>query len=101
MRPWRISSTASSTVAKWERASDKRVACHLKFTQFDGEVGSGQRVVGCERRVMSFRMGIVGIHPAVFVRVANTGLTGYGTWKSAQRIENKGFANALFARNSK
>jgi hypothetical protein len=28
-------------------------------------------------------MGIVGIHPAVFVRVANTGVTGYGTWKSA------------------
>ena len=31
----------------------------------------------------SSRMGIVGIHPAVFVRVANTGVTGYGTWKSA------------------
>ncbi len=27
---------------------------------------------------MSSRMGIVGTHPAVFVRVANTGLTGYG-----------------------
>ena len=28
--------------------------------------------------------------PAVFVRVANTGVTGYGTWKSAQGYENKG-----------
>jgi hypothetical protein len=45
-------------------------------------------------------MGIVGTHPAVFVRVASKGLTGYGTWKSAQRIENKGFANELFARKS-
>jgi hypothetical protein len=43
-------------------------------------------------------MGIVGILPAVFVRAANTGLTGYGTWKSVQRIENKGFASVLFAR---
>jgi len=34
-------------------------------------------------------MGIVGTHPAVFVRVANTGLTGYGTWKSIRRM---GFA---------
>ncbi|MGB4783545.1 MAG: hypothetical protein WAQ77_02435, partial [Candidatus Acidiferrum sp.] len=33
-----------------------------------------------------------------FVRVANTGLTGYGTWKSPQRTENTGFANALFWR---
>ena len=45
-------------------------------------------------------MGRVGIHPAVFVRVASKGLTGYGTWKSAQRIENKGFAIALFSRES-
>jgi hypothetical protein len=36
--------------------------------------------------------------PAVFVRVANKGVTGYVTWKSAQRTENKGFANAPFAR---
>jgi hypothetical protein len=43
-------------------------------------------------------MGIVGIHPAVFVRVASKGVAGYGTWKSAQPLENKGFANALFAR---
>ena len=41
-------------------------------------------------------MGIVGIHPAVFVRVASTGVTGYGTWKSAQRIENKGFGKRPF-----
>ena len=27
--------------------------------------------------------------PAVFVRVANTGVRGYGTWKSAQAHENK------------
>jgi hypothetical protein len=46
-------------------------------------------------------MGIVGIHPAVFVRVASKRLTGYGTWKSAQRTENKGFANASFSRKSK
>jgi hypothetical protein len=45
-------------------------------------------------------MGIVGIHPVVFVRVASTGVTGYGTWKSAQRKENRRFANALFARKS-
>jgi hypothetical protein len=45
-------------------------------------------------------MGIVGIHPAVFVRVASKELTGCGTWKSAQPIENKGFANALSARRS-
>ena len=43
-------------------------------------------------------MGIVGTHPAVFVRVASKELTGYGTWKSSQEIENKGFANMLFAR---
>ena len=35
-------------------------------------------------------MGIVGTHPAVFVRVANTGVTGYGTWKSAEVYESKG-----------
>ena len=43
-------------------------------------------------------MGIVGMHPAVFVRVANKGVAGYGTWRSVQHIENKGFANALCAR---
>jgi hypothetical protein len=37
---------------------------------------------GSERKVWSFRMGIVGIHPAVFVRAANKGVAGYGTWKS-------------------
>jgi len=31
-----------------------------------------------EWSLTSSRMGIVGTHPAVFVRVANTGLTGYG-----------------------
>jgi hypothetical protein len=45
-------------------------------------------------------MGIVGIHPAVFVRVASKGLAGYGTWKSAQRAENNGFAKCLFVRKS-
>jgi hypothetical protein len=45
-------------------------------------------------------MGIVGIHPAVFVRVASKGVTGYGTWKSPQRKEKRRFANALFARKS-
>jgi hypothetical protein len=29
-------------------------------------------------------MGIVGVHPAVFVRVARKGVTGYVTWKSVQ-----------------
>jgi hypothetical protein len=43
-------------------------------------------------------MGSVGIHPAVFVRVASKGVAGYGTWKSAQRIENNGFTKRLFAR---
>ena len=33
------------------------------------------------------RMGIVGTHPAVFVRAASNGLTGYGTWQSAQALE--------------
>jgi hypothetical protein len=42
-------------------------------------------------------MGIVGMHPAVFVRVASKELTGYGTWKSLQGAENMGFASALFA----
>ncbi|HET8925434.1 MAG TPA: hypothetical protein VFN26_20795 [Candidatus Acidoferrum sp.] len=35
-------------------------------------------------------MGRIGVHPAVFVRVANKRLTAYGTWKSAQVLENKG-----------
>jgi hypothetical protein len=38
--------------------------------------------------------------PVVFVRVASKGLTGYGTWKSAQRIENTGFAEAVFVQES-
>jgi hypothetical protein len=42
-------------------------------------------------------MGIVGIHPAVFVRVASKGLTAYVTWKSAQHEENRGFTKVLFA----
>jgi len=42
------------------------------------------------REALSSIMGIIGIHPAVFVRVANTGLTGYGTWKSAEGVEKKG-----------
>jgi hypothetical protein len=42
-------------------------------------------------------MGIVGTHPAVFVRVASKGVTGYGTWKSAERIENKRLAKRPFA----
>ena len=35
-------------------------------------------------------LGRVGIHPAVFVRVANKGDTGYGTWKSSEVFEKKG-----------
>jgi hypothetical protein len=34
-------------------------------------------------------LGIVDTHPAVFVRVANTGVTGYAKRKSAEVIENK------------
>jgi hypothetical protein len=40
-----------------------------------------------EGSATSSRMGIVGIHAVVFVRVASKGLTGYGTWKSAQTLE--------------
>ena len=29
-------------------------------------------------------------HPGVFVRVANAGLTGYGTWKSLRRMAGRG-----------
>ena len=46
-------------------------------------------VASDECRVASSRMGIVGVHPAVFVRVASKGLTGYGTWKSAQGTDLK------------
>jgi hypothetical protein len=34
-------------------------------------------------------MGIIEVHPAVFVRVANKGLRTYGKWKSAEVLENK------------
>jgi hypothetical protein len=34
-------------------------------------------------------MGIVGTHPAVFVRVANKGLAGYGTWKSIRKMGDR------------
>jgi hypothetical protein len=40
---------------------------------------------------MSSRMGIVGVYPAVYVRAANKELTVYGTWKSAQGADLKGF----------
>jgi hypothetical protein len=30
-------------------------------------------------------MGIVGTHPAVFARVANKEVAGYGTWKSVRK----------------
>jgi hypothetical protein len=43
-------------------------------------------------------MGIFGVHPAVFVRVASKGLTGFGTLESLQGIEKKGFAKELIAR---
>ena len=52
-----------------------------------------------EWRGRSSRMGIVGIHPAVFVRVARKGLRGYGTWKSAQGIDFKEVILARFLRN--
>jgi len=43
-----------------------------------------------QRRGASSELGRVGIHPAVFVRVANKGLAGYGTWKSVEVAEKKG-----------
>jgi len=48
-------------------------------------------------------MGIFDKHPAVFVRVANTGVIGYVTWKSAEVDEKKGlkkrgFGSALWGR---
>jgi len=36
-------------------------------------------------------MGIVGVYPAVYVRAANKELTVYGTWKSVQGADLKGF----------
>src|SRR6267154_1795015 len=36
-----------------------------------------------EHAAQSSRLGILGTHPAVFARVPNKGLRGYGTWKSA------------------
>jgi hypothetical protein len=35
-------------------------------------------------------MGILGTHPAVFVRVANKGLAGYGTWKRVRKMGDGG-----------
>ena len=35
-------------------------------------------------------MGIVGTHPAVFVRVANKGVAGYRTWKRVRKTGGKG-----------
>jgi hypothetical protein len=32
--------------------------------------------------------------PAVFVRVANKEVTGYGTWKSVRKMEDGAFGNA-------
>ena len=49
---------------------------------------------------MSSRMGIVGWHPAVYVRAANKELTVYGTWKSAQGADLKGFIFGFFRTSS-
>ena len=53
---------------------------------------------------MSSRMGIVGWHPAVYVRAANKELTVYGTWKSAQGADLKefifGFSRASSSRDA-
>jgi hypothetical protein len=51
-----------------------------------------------ERMLLSSRMGIVGTHPAVFVRVASKGLTGYVTWKSGEALDSKGHRNEHFSR---
>ena len=54
-----------------------------------------------ERMQLSSRMGIVCIHPAVFVRVASKGLTGYVTWKSAEALDSMGHRNEHFSRECK
>jgi hypothetical protein len=51
-----------------------------------------------ETMLLSSRMGIVGTHPAVFVRVASKGLTGYVTWKSGEALDSKGHRNEHFSR---
>src|SRR5882672_6304772 len=52
----------------------RRAICKcMKRNNEDGSSG---------RMAWDSRMGIVGTHPAVFVRVANKGVAGYGTWKS-------------------
>jgi len=38
--------------------------------------------------------------PAVFVRVANKEVTGYGTWKSVRKMEDGPFGNACGERKS-
>jgi hypothetical protein len=35
-------------------------------------------------------MGILGTHPAVFVRVANKEVAGYGTWKRVRKMGDRG-----------
>src|SRR6266849_995009 len=40
-------------------------------------------------RVAGSRMGIVGTHPAVFVRVANKGVAGYGSWKKVPKMGDR------------
>jgi hypothetical protein len=42
-------------------------------------------------------VGSLGIHPAVFVRVANAGLTGYVTWKSVETIDSRMLAARRFS----
>ena len=41
----------------------------------------------------SSKMGIVGTHPAVFARVANKEVAGYGTWKSVRKTGGRDRAN--------
>jgi len=41
----------------------------------------------CPARPGRTVLGIVGTHPAVFVRVANKGVTGYGTWKKVRKTK--------------
>src|SRR6266849_6713525 len=42
------------------------------------------------QRGLRFRMGILGTHAAVFVRVANKGVAGYGTWKRVRKTGDRG-----------
>src|SRR6266436_9452043 len=53
------------------------------------------------QRGMSSRMGILGTHPAVFVRVANKGVAGYGTWKRVRKTGDRGSKGRIGSKGDK